>query len=38
MYGTACYESEGRRFESYRARYIKYRFAGILASAKRLTV
>src|SRR5215204_6060488 len=37
-HGTPSYESEGRRFESCRARYIKCRFAGILASAKRLTV
>jgi hypothetical protein len=36
--GTSCYESEGRRFESCRACYIKRRFAGILALAKRLTV
>ena len=32
------YESEGRRFESCRARYIKPRFAGILAKIKRLNV
>src|SRR5215203_2352147 len=32
------YESEGRRFESCRARYIKCCFAGVLAWAKRLTV
>jgi hypothetical protein len=36
--GTPSYESEGRRFESCRARYIKCRFAGILGKAKRLTV
>jgi hypothetical protein len=30
----AGYESEGRRFESCRARYIKSPFAGTLAEAK----
>jgi hypothetical protein len=38
MHGTSCYESEGRRFESCRARYIKARFAGLLPKAKTLTV